>query len=80
MRGLDILDSDLRDTGDRDPSNLPMEAGEADSPDMSRVRLETSALVSDWAEFCLVRPGGWSPALAPLVEKLGWDLGDIARP
>ena len=45
--GLDILDSDLSDTGDSEPSSRPMEAGEAESPDMSRVRLETSALVSD---------------------------------
>lgn len=47
-------------------SSLLRLAGEADRPDMSLVRLETRAEVSDWAEFCLVRPG-----VSPLMEALG---------
>ena len=50
-------------------SSLLRLAGEAERPDMSRVREDTRAEVSDWAEFCLVRPGVSSPA--PLVEALG---------
>ena len=60
----------MRDTGDIEPvSSLLRLAGEAERPDMSRVREDTRAEVSDWPEFCLVRPGVSSPA--PLVEALG---------
>ena len=69
----------MRDTGDIEPvSSLLRLAGEAERPDMSLVREDTRAEVSDWAEFCLVRPGVSRPA--PLVEALGWDLGERARP
>jgi len=84
LLGSDLSCSDLRDTGDMEPSRRLRLAGEAERPDMSRVRLETRAEVSLWAEFCLVRPdtGGWppSPALPPLVEMLGADFGDSPRP
>ena len=50
-------------------SSLLRLAGEAERPDMSLVREDTRAEVSDWAEFCLVRPGVSGPA--PLVEALG---------
>ena len=55
-------------------SSLLRLAGEAERPDMSLVRLDTRAEVSDWAEFCLVRPG-----VSPLREALGW-LEDMVRP
>ena len=69
----------MRDTGDIEPvSSLLRLAGEAERPDMSRVREDTRAEVSDWAEFCLVRPGVSRPG--PLVEALRWDLGERPRP
>ena len=69
----------MRDTGEIEPvSSLLRLAGEAERPDMSLVREDTRAEVSDWAEFCLVRPGVSSPA--PLVEPLGCDLGERPRP
>ena len=59
--------------------------GEADIPDMSRVREETKADVSDCdpAEFCLARPPAPSrlPRLATLVESwLGIGLLGTPRP
>ena len=68
----------MREAGDTEPavSSRPRLAGEADKaeadrPDMSLVRLDTRAEVSDWAEFCLVRAGVGSPTLPILVEILG---------
>jgi len=80
LRGLDrrllglsdLSCSDLRLTGDMEPVSRRPErlAGEAERPLMSRVRLETRALVSDWAEFCRVSPDTGSSAHA-LAPRLG---------
>ena len=80
LRGLDsrllglsdLSCSDLRLTGDMEPVSRRPErlAGEAERPLMSLVRLETRALVSDWAEFCLVSPDTGSSAHA-LAPRLG---------
>ena len=71
----------MNDTGEREPSCLLVPrlqdrslVGEADIPDISLVRLDTRAEVSDCEEFCLVNPGGGSPmlpTLAPLADMLG---------
>jgi hypothetical protein len=83
LTGLsDLMWSDLRDTGDKDPSCAGLAESSlvrleaADSPDISLVRLDTRAEVSDWEEFCLARLG-ISPTLAvALADALRLVLGD----
>ena len=82
--------SDRRETGERDPSwRLRLQdrslLGEADMQDMSLVRLDTRAEVSDCepAEFCLASPGTSPrlPRLATLADSwLGPGLRGTHRP